>query len=318
MIVQIIGGSGFFGKSIIDSFISGNLDIFNIDKIQIISRQAKNLKNTNPELTHNKIELINLDITKCNELPYADYIIHAAANTDPSEYKSHKDLISTNITLGVSNFIMLLKKSKFKPKILYVSSGAVYGLQSKNEVYIDESRPFTSIDGMNETKKIYAHSKRIAENELKLFSKNEYDIVIARCFAFIGPYLPLKSNFVIGNLLHNIIYDQIIKINAKHSVVRSYMHSDDLVYWLFKIGTENKGFNIYNIGSDVEYSIHQIGTKIAHIYNLPKKIEKIENNYVDRYVPSIEKAKKKFNLHFNYNLEQSLAYTIKKLKKLIK
>jgi len=82
----IIGGSGFFGKSILDSFRKGQLERFGIDKVYVLARNADLLKQEAPNLLSNKISLINADIGNCLEIPIADYVIHAAASTDEKNY----------------------------------------------------------------------------------------------------------------------------------------------------------------------------------------------------------------------------------------
>ena len=45
----IIGGTGFFGKSILDAYSRGLLSTWSIEKIIVISRNANKLTSTNPE-----------------------------------------------------------------------------------------------------------------------------------------------------------------------------------------------------------------------------------------------------------------------------
>jgi hypothetical protein len=45
------------------------------------------------------IELINKDIGTCQELPFADYIIHAAASSDASKY-----IMEPNVQKAKYNF----------------------------------------------------------------------------------------------------------------------------------------------------------------------------------------------------------------------
>ena len=74
----VIGGSGFFGKSILDMFQRGGLAQWNVDKVIAMSRNAKRLKIETPELVKGNVDLVELDITSTKYLPEADYVIHAA------------------------------------------------------------------------------------------------------------------------------------------------------------------------------------------------------------------------------------------------
>ena len=72
----IIGGTGFFGKSILDYLQRKNP--LNIDKIIILSRKARNIKID--KILKKRIKIIKVpgDIVKLKKLPKADYIIYAA------------------------------------------------------------------------------------------------------------------------------------------------------------------------------------------------------------------------------------------------
>ena len=47
----IIGGSGFFGKSILDAYKRGLLDQWGITSVKVLARNATALEHTNPELS---------------------------------------------------------------------------------------------------------------------------------------------------------------------------------------------------------------------------------------------------------------------------
>ena len=126
----IIGGTGFFGKSILDSFKRGLLEEFNINKILVLARNTDRFKLEYPELNFDGVELINGDISTMKLLPEADFVIHAATSTNMNDYNT----ISNNdgkksIKEAVSNYCSIVPFFHSKSKILYCSSGAVYGKQ---------------------------------------------------------------------------------------------------------------------------------------------------------------------------------------------
>ena len=93
------------------------------------------------------------------------------------------------------------------------------------------------------------------------------------------------------------------------------MHEFDLVVWLFKI-MKNASLNcpIYNVGSDQEINIRNLGFYLSNKYKLPLKIKKIKSSFVDRYLPSILKAKKELNLKLKYKNYNSIEEVINKLR----
>ena len=88
----IIGGTGFFGKSILDSFKRGLLVDYNITKVFVLARNTNKFTLAYPELCFNDVDLINGDISNINELPNADYIIHAATSTNMNDYLEGSNL----------------------------------------------------------------------------------------------------------------------------------------------------------------------------------------------------------------------------------
>ena len=127
----IIGGTGFFGKSILDGYKRELLNSWKIDKVIIMSRNAIDFKQNYPELVSSGVEFLVGDISTIDFLPEADFVIHAAASTDTSRYIFHSEEEKNNIIAGTLNYCKLAKKFHKKSRIVYCSSGAVYGHQSE-------------------------------------------------------------------------------------------------------------------------------------------------------------------------------------------
>jgi len=289
----VIGGTGFFGKSILDSFVRGRLKKFQILELIILSRSTDKFQINYPEFVTSNIAYINGDIANLNSLPEADIIIHAATSSKQKDYINDSFKEKQNTELGVSNYIKLASKFHKNSKIVYCSSGAVYGKQPQNIKNIKEDFPFLDINSLDEVKRNYALSKRNAENQIKEFGSNGYNVSIARCFAFFGKYLPKDSHFAYSNFLKSAKSGIDIIINSDHQVIRSYMHADDLVDGLIKIAlTANQSCPIYNLGSDVPISIFSLAKNIADKYNVNVITKKnIDFAIIDRYVPDTSRYK---------------------------
>ena len=134
----VIGGTGFFGKSILDCFKRGGLEKWGIESILAMSRNSESLRKEAPQLISSKVELYSADITTTATLPRADIVIHAAASTDAAKYLSRPLEEQQNIQAGTYNYCKLAKTFHAQSKILYVSSGAVYGKQPEGMMHIPE------------------------------------------------------------------------------------------------------------------------------------------------------------------------------------
>lgn len=293
MKLLIIGGTGFFGKSIMDSFISNKLDKFKISHLYILSRSFNNFIKAHPEFIHPRIEYINGDIATVNFLPNADIIIHAATSTNQMDYLENSIREKENTEKGVSNYIKLAKNLHKNSKIVYCSSGAVYGNQPSDVSNVMEDFPFQDLENMSILKRNYALSKRNAEKLISELGKEGLNVSIARCFAFIGKYLPENAHFAYASFLKSAKKGKDIIVNADHEVIRSYMQADDLVDSLIKIALySNPECPIFNVGSDQSISIFSLAKKIALEFNVKVIVNKsIDLNIIDRYVPNTDKLK---------------------------
>ena len=311
----IIGGSGFFGKSILDAYKRNLLKKWDIKSIDVISRSAENLKKTNPDLIGGSISLHNLDISSCNSLPMADFIIHAASSTDASRYISRPQEEKLNIIASVKNYCDIAKLAHRKSKIIYTSSGAIYGQQPSAIDRIKENYNINLSDELVEHKRDYSVAKRDAENLIQNLGGRGNHVSIARCFNFIGPYLPLDQHFAFGNFIKNGIMNQNIIVNARHEVIRAHQYTDDLVNWLMTIAeAANSSCPIYNVGSERSIEMRGLAELVAKYFNVGISMNPIDDQKIDRYVPSTEKARNELGLVNSVDLEEALDKTAWKIK----
>ncbi len=290
-----IGGTGFLGQSFFDYLNNGKIKKLKLTKIFVVSRQGKKIK------SKIKASYIKKSVANLKKLPLTDYIIYAANSKNNNE----------NIK-GIKNFVNLLTKHHKKTKILFTSSGAVYG-KSKNKKKFKENDiiSFKKVNKFTGYKKNYATSKIIIENEIKKLGKKGFRVSIGRLFTFIGKRILVNNNFALSNLLNQAKNQKAkhIILKSKNEVYRSYMNSNDLIRWIIKILKKSSPkCEIYNIGSDEVTKLSILSKLIGNKFN--KKVlfkeKKNTSKSIDFYVPSISKAKRKLNLSLKFNLKKSL------------
>lgn len=150
-----------------------------------------------------------IDATSVKVIPVTDILIYAATSSLKKNYKKNLKNEINNSLLGLKNILNILKKKKFKnTKFLFTSSGAVYGdFQKKVKTSERKKIDIKKINKNNPEKYAYAIAKIKSEEMVKKFSlKYKRQVMIARCFAFIGKSIYLNEHFFIGNLINAILY----------------------------------------------------------------------------------------------------------------
>lgn len=299
----VIGGTGFFGKSILDSFKRGRLEKWGIERVIAMSRNAESLRIEAPQLISSGVELYSADITTTAILPAADIVIHAAASTDASKYISRPLEEQKNIQAGTYNYCSLAKTFHANSKILYVSSGAVYGKQPEGMTHISEDYVPKDLSELPDGKRDYAVAKRDAEEAIKNLGQQGLSVSIARCFAFVGSWLPRNQHFAIGNFIEDGLQGRPITVNARKEVYRSYMHADDLVEWLMTMAVHGSPLcPVYNVGSDQAIIIGDLAWLAAEEFGVQASVPPITEASIDRYIPSIVKARDELGLTLKHDL----------------
>jgi dTDP-glucose 4,6-dehydratase len=178
-------------------------------------------------------------------------------------------------------------------KFLLTSSGAVYGKQPSEMTHVPETYAGAP-DTMN-PRSAYGEGKRLAELLCAIYHQRQgLETKIARCFAFVGPYLPLDVHFAIGNFIRDAIAGRPIEIKGDGTPHRSYLYAADLAIWLWTILAHGAACRPYNVGSEESVSIADLARGVAaalqpdlgvHIAGRPAA-----GTPVARYVPETGRA----------------------------
>ena len=311
--IFITGATGFFGKWLLESFVYINKKFSLNAKVCALSRNPEAFLMQYPFYKNEaSISFIKGDIQNFTfPVRTFQYIVHAA--TDADAKLNNENLLSmldtiTNGTRRILEFAATQPLESF----LLTSSGAVYGNQPADVVYVKEDESFF-ID-INNPDSSYAEGKRIAEVYCSLYHKQyNLPVKIARCFAFVGPHLPLDKHFAIGNFILNGLNNEDIIIKGDGSPFRSYLYAADLTIWLWTILIKGNKNIAYNVGSDVAVSIKETAELVVECFNkhiITKVLGKPQLLPARRYVPDIKKANTELNLKVNIGMAESIVRTI--------
>jgi dTDP-glucose 4,6-dehydratase len=240
------------------------------------------------------------------------HIIHAATDAS-ARLNPEPPLVLFDTISGGTHHTLEFARQCSAQKFLLTSSGAVYGTQPPEMTHIPEGYP--GAPDPTDQRSVKGEGKRAAEILCTLYAKQYgFETKIARCFAFVGPYLPLDKYFAIGNFIRDGLNGGPIIIEGDGTPRRSYLYAADLVVWLWTILFRGQSCRPYNVGSEESLSIAEVARRVAREFQPEARIEirqKIDRGKsVERYIPSTLRAREELGLKVSVPLQDSIARTI--------
>jgi len=308
--VFITGGTGFFGCWLLESFLAANAQFNLHSQAVVLTRSPEQFRLRSPHLAEPRsVELVTGDIRDFSfpsgEFPF---VIHAATESVPKDRPG--ELFAT-IAEGTRRCLEFAESHHTK-KFLLTSSGAVYGSQPQDMTHIPED--YDGTPDISRPDFGYGEGKRLAEQLcLESTARTNMQCKIARCFAFVGPYLPLNAHFAIGNFIRDALLGNPIEIRGDGTARRSYLYAADLAIWLWTMLLRAPSQRRFNVGSDHDFSIYEVAQAVVAAINPGLEIHIAQNAIPDapvqRYVPSVNAAKTELNLSEGISLPDAVLRT---------
>jgi dTDP-glucose 4,6-dehydratase len=312
--ILLTGGTGFFGKALLRHWIAMERKGQAVATVTLLSRDPDRFAAQHPTLVaHSWLRLMKGDIGDAASLPTDQaftHVLHAAADSTTGPLLTPQQRFDqiVNGTRNMLDLAVACGASRF----LLTSSGGVYGAQPPDMEQIPE-HCHTLPDPLNPAQ-AYSIGKRMAEHLCALtMQAHGLPIVVARCFAFVGPDLPLNVHFAIGNFIRDALQAEVITVQGDGSPLRSYMDQRDLAHWLLALLTRGRAGQAYNVGSDHAISIRDLAHSVRDLL-APHKLVRVlgEPNPAaarNRYIPSIAKARDELGLDITISLEDAIRFT---------
>lgn len=303
--IFITGGTGFIGKWLLTSLIDANIRLSLNLKISVLSRSVSKFKAKYSELTPDFVELVEGDI-RSFDFPSGDFyaVIHGATDVVAGNDELTTLDVCVEGTRRVLDFAVQSKSEKF----LLISSGSVYGKQPYNVEMLSENY-LSSLDPS-----AYSLGKYTAEWLSRQYHHNHgLKVSIARCFAFVGPYMEFDKQFAIGNFIKAVCDGKSITINGDGTAIRTYMYAADLSIWLLKLLISSDGLSVFNVGGKDVYTIKELAEKVVSVLNSDVSIcvatKPDENKQRSRYVPDTGKAVNLLGLRQQVDFDEAILRT---------
>lgn len=310
----ITGGTGFFGIWLLESLCFINRALGLNLKATVLSRDPEAFLRHLPHLrTCRELSFLSGDVRNFT-LPakHYDLVIHGAtAASEKLSLEAPMEMYST-ICEGTQHVLNSVVKAGCQ-RFLFISSGAVYGEQPPDMPTIPEDY----IGGPNPLSpgSVYGEAKRMAENLCAIYARtHKLNYSVARCFAFVGPHLPLNTHFAIGNFIRDAMQGGPIRINGDGTPCRSYLYTTDLAVWLWTILLQGRPALAYNVGSCTRISIAELAQVVSAATGGGSAILTAQpaqpNAHARHYIPNTERAKTELKLNQYVPIEIALKKTI--------
>lgn len=314
MNVLLTGGTGFFGRALLRHWLARAQSGEQVPKVTVLSRSPHSFLAQYPEFEGLAwLKLYQGDVLNPASLPAYEgftHLLHGAADSTAGPRLSPLQRYD-QIVDGTRHLLDYAAAQGIR-RFLLTSSGGVYGPQPADVQTIGEC--YNGMPDPLEAGHAYSVAKRCAEHLCALY-RQQYgiEVVIARCFAFVGRDLPLDVHFAIGNFIRDALHAPVITVNGDGTPVRSYMDQRDLAQWLEVLLRHGQAGEAYNVGSDVAITIGELAHLVRDIL-APHKAVSIaaravgDASFRNRYVPSIEKARNQLGLYLQHSLREAIQY----------
>ena len=253
--ILITGGSGYKGCVLIPKLLDNNFSVINIDK----NLFGKNLIN------HKYVKNYNLDVLDVDKINLKNVYacIHLASIANDPMADLNQSLSWETSALGTKVLVDHLIKNKVN-KIIYASSGSVYGI--KNEKKVTEDLPLNPISTYNKVKMV--------TERLLISYKDKINVIIIRPATVCGLSKRMRLDVSVNALTFQALKNKVITVFGGKQK-RPNIHIDDITdLYLFFLKKKIK-FGIFNAGFE-NLSILNIAKKIKK--EIPSKIKIIKNS----------------------------------------
>jgi len=311
--VFITGGTGFAGKWLLESLLWAsdrrNLGI----SVSILTRDPDRFRAECPHLAGHPALSVLAGSVQTFDFPAGEFpfVIHAATESyfEPDALRPGSTF---DLDLTGTRRVLEFARTHGARRVLFTSSGAVYGKQPSEMTHIPED--YAGAPLTTDTESAYGQGKRASEFLCAMYAR-QYGFagLIARLFAFIGPHLPLDRNFAAGNFIRDAIAGGPVRIQGDGTPCRSYLYAADLAVWLWTILTHGESARPYNVGSGRLVTIEGLARTIVKVANEGTPIEiagtPVPGAPPARYVPSVERAHKELGLEPLIPIEEAVLRT---------
>jgi dTDP-glucose 4,6-dehydratase len=312
--IFLTGGTGFVGTWLLETLAQATamrgLDV----ELVVLTRDVDAFRRKAPRLAASEsIHFVVGDVRNF-AFPAGDFshVVHAATAASATLNATRPAEMLETILDGTRRVLELARRAGAQ-RMLLVSSGAVYGRQPSSLSHMPESYD-GGPDPLDPTQ-AYAEGKRVSElwSAIAARAPGGPHVTVARCFAFVGPHLPLDIHFAIGNFVRDALAGGPIHLSGDGAPYRSYLYAADLAGWLWSILARGANGRAYNVGSTRAVQLWDVAQIVASQCggcDVTRARAPEPNTPAPRYVPDVTRAREELGLEEWTALETAVRRTL--------
>lgn len=273
--ILVTGGCGFIGSNFINYMLDTYTDIFivNVDRLDycadmnnVYHKERYRLVVTdlnNSVILNNTLESYNIDS-----------IVHFAAQSHVDNSFGNSIQFTKDNVLGTHTLLECCRVYGKIKKFVHISTDEVYG-------EVDNEHQGCNEKSLLNPTNPYAATKAAAEFLVKSYYHSfKLPIVITRGNNVYGPrQFPEK---LIPRFITKLLNNEKCPIHGQGKTRRNFIYSGDVSKAVDVILRKGEINEIYNIGSDDEYSVIEVLNKLLKELNISKSIEEVSEFVEDR------------------------------------
>jgi UDP-glucuronate decarboxylase len=264
--VLISGAAGFLPAYLVETLARLNAKGAAIRVIGVVRSRERAMKRLG-HLVDLGVTLIEHDVSLAlpDDLPPADFIVHAASQASPRFYGSDPVGTLEANTAGTSHLLRHAARSGTR-SFLFFSSGEVYGIP------VDGTRRLTETDfgylDPATVRACYGESKRLGET-LCVSWAHQHGVParIVRPFHTYGPGMSLTDGRVFADFVADIVARRDIVLKSDGLAMRPFCYLSDATAGFFTAMLQGEVGKAYNVGNpEAEISIRDLAQLLAGLF----------------------------------------------------
>lgn len=284
MKILITGGAGFIGSAVVPALLKADNDVYVLDNLSFGSREFIDIPDSHFFLA---------DIRNAGEVEEIipelnpEIVVHLAAIHFIPYCNQHPfEAADTNIR-GTMNVLNACRKTASLKKVFFASTAAVYPISDEP---VAETHVLHPLD-------IYGLSKLTGESLCKQFHlESGIETIVCRFFNAFGPN---ETNPHLIPEIEKQLKEGLRSIKLGNlTPKRDFIHTYDMASAVTKLlKLEGLGFDIFNLGRGIEYSVVEIveafSRQLKEEINIevdPGRVRKVERQHLLADVGKLKKV----------------------------